>query len=249
MKSLLALLLSLGLAGSLSAAAPIVRVPGAIYLYDVGQPPLSLRVLRANARAFSDPNLTRYIGTLRFPQTVQATAFLPQACRISGNARQGRIAGWIPYRELEPLPKNFLKNLEQATSRRESVEALIAQSEVAVGMTEDEVRRSLGRPQRTSRRADRSSSQVVWEYVRYRFVPQTTTFPHYTRTTQWVPHRGIVTVNRPVLTSNTQMVRMPVGKTKVTFENGIVAQIQQSEGAPTGGRPRVVAPPIVNRIF
>lgn len=248
MKTLLVFTLLLGLAGNLCASRPIVRVPGAVYLYDLDQPPLPLRVLRANARAFSDASLTRYIGTLRFPQTVQATAFLPDACRISGNARQGRISAWIPYRELEPLPKNFLADLQKASLRRERVETLIAKNEAAIGMTMDEVRRALGRPQHTRRRADRTSSQETWEYVRYRLVPQTVTSPHISRTTHFVPHRGIVTSGGPAFPTQTQRVRVPVGKTKVTFEKGIVIAIQQSEGASAAGRPRVVAPPLMNRV-
>lgn len=247
MKTLLALSLLLGLAGHLSAARPIVRVPGAVYLYDFDQPALPLRVLGPNARAFSDPNLTRYIGTLRFPQTVQASAFLPHACRISGNARQGRISAWIPYRALEPLPENFLKDLNKAALRRERVEELIAQNEAAIGMTKDEVRRALGRPQRTTRRADRGSSQETWEFVRYRLVPQTFTSPHFSPPTRIVSNRGVVTTS-PAFTSHTQMVRVPVGKTEVTFENGVAIALHQSEGAPVGGRPRVVAPPFIHRL-
>lgn len=228
----------------LHAQRPIVRVPGATYLYDFGQPPLELPVLRAGARAFSDPRLTRYAGTLRFPQTVRASAFLPEACLISGLARQGRISAWVPFRELGPLLKNFLKNLDEAARRREAVEALIARNEAAIGMTEDEVRRSLGRPQRTTRSADRTSSRVVWEYVRYRTVPQTVTTPHPTRRTHWVPGRGAITTGGTVFQPTTHWMRIPVGQMKVTFENGVVTAITQSENNAPGGRPRLVVPPL-----
>lgn len=228
----------------LQAQRPITRVPGAVYLYDFGKPPLELPVLRPGARAFSDPRLTRYAGTLRFPQQVRVSAFLPDACLISGLARQGRISAWIPFRELGPLPKNFLKNLDQAARRRETVEALIAQNEVAVGMTEEEVRRSLGRPQRTTRNADRVSSRVVWEYVRYRTVPQTVTTAHPVRTTHWVSGRGTIGTGGTVFQPATQWVRVPVGRTKVTFENGVVASITQTEDNAPLGRPRIVVPPL-----
>jgi hypothetical protein len=233
---------------ALPAAPPIVRVPDAMYLYDFGQPPVPLRVIHANARAFSDPALTRTVGTLRFPQTVQATAFLPAACRITGKARQGRIAGWVALRDLEPLPDDFLQNLTEAARRRERVEALIARNEAAIGMTMDEVRRALGRPQRTSRQADRFAKREVWEYVRYRLMPQTSTFQQPAHTTRWVPHRGIVTTTHPGFHTQTQMVRVPIGKTKVTFENGVVAEIRQTEGAPAAGRATIVAPPITRRL-
>ncbi|HEY5769002.1 MAG TPA: hypothetical protein VIS71_04060, partial [Terrimicrobium sp.] len=48
-------------------AAPIVRETGAIYLSDFGQKPLRLRVLRP-APCYFDIGMTRYAGTLRFPQ-------------------------------------------------------------------------------------------------------------------------------------------------------------------------------------
>lgn len=240
-------LICLALAASLAPAhakRPIVRVPDAIYLYDLGWPALNLPVARAGARAFSDARLTRYAGTLRFPQTVSATAFLSEACLVSGLARQGRISAWVPYRELGPLPANFLANLRQAERRRESVEALISRNEVAIGMTEDEVSRSLGRPQRTSRSANRNTTRTVWEFVRYRNVPQTVMSPYTTRATHWHPNRGAITTGGTFFQPATQWVRVPVGKTKVTFENGVVSAIAQTEDNNPIGRPRIVAPPL-----
>ena len=240
-------LLCLALAASLAPAharRPIVRVPDAIYVYDLGWPAVELPVARAGARAFSDPRLTRYAGTLRFPQRVSASAFLSEACLISGLARQGRISAWVPYRELGPLPKNFLSNLRKAERRRESVEALIARNEVAIGMTEDEVTRSLGRPQRTSSSADRATTRTVWEFVRYRNVPQTVMSPQTTRTTHWHPNRGPITTRGTSFQPATQWVQVPVGKTKVTFENGVVSAISQTEDNAPTGRSRIVVPPL-----
>lgn len=241
--ALICLALAAGLA-PVHARRPIVRVPDAIYLYDLGWPAVNLPVARAGARAFSDARLTRDAGTLRFPQTVSATAFLSDACLVSGLARQGRISAWVPYRELGPLPANFLVDLHNAERRRESVETLIARNEVAIGMTEDEVTRSLGRPQRTSRSADRKTTRTIWEFVRYRNVPQTVMSPHTTRTTHWHPNRGAITSGGTFFQPATQWVRMPVGKTKVTFENRVVTAISETEDNHPTGRPRVVVPPL-----
>jgi hypothetical protein len=241
------LLVCLALTASLApvqARRPIVRVPDAIYLYDLGQPPLELPVLRTGVRAFSDARLTRYAGTLRFPQTVSASAFLSEASLISGLARQGRISAWVPTREIGPLPENFLAGLRKAERRRASVEALIARNEIAIGMTEEEVSRSLGRPQRTSRSADRRTSRAVWEFVRYRNVPQTVMSPQTIRTTRWHPNRGAVTTGGTFFQPATQWVRVPVGRTKVTFENGVVSAISQTEDNAATGRPRIVVPPL-----
>ena len=88
--------------------------------------------------------MTRYAGTLRFPQIVQVEAFADYGCRIRGNAQQGGVAAWIPYNEIQPLPEGLLANLKKSEERRKVVDALIARNEVAIGMTIDEVGRSLG---------------------------------------------------------------------------------------------------------
>ena len=85
-------------------AGPIVRETGAIYLSDFDQKPLRLKVLRP-APCYFDIGMTRYAGTLRFPQIVQVEAFADYGCRIRGNAQQGGVAAWIPYNEIEPLLK------------------------------------------------------------------------------------------------------------------------------------------------
>ena len=106
-------------------AAPIIREAGAIYLSDFGQKPLRLKVLRP-APCYFDIGMTRYAGTLRFPQTVQVEAFADNGCRIRGNAQQGGVAASVPFNELEPLPDGLLSNLRKSEERRQVVDALIA---------------------------------------------------------------------------------------------------------------------------
>ncbi len=184
--SRLAVLLSL-LALEETEASPIIRDPGAIYLSDFGQKPLRAKLQRAGACYF-DIGLTRYAGTLRFPQVVQIEAVADHACRIRGNAQQGGVAAWVPYDELEPLPPDLLSNLKKSEERRKMVDALIAKNEVAIGMTIDEVGRSLGKPQKKTNRADKNGTQQVWEFIKYELVPQTTYGPGYSQSV--IPNPG-----------------------------------------------------------
>lgn len=230
-------------------ASPIVREPGAIYLSDFAEKPLRLQLVR-EAPCYFDIGLSRYAGTLRFPQAVQVEAFAEHACRIRGNARQGGVAAWIPYADLEPLPKDFLENLRKAEDRRQQVEALIAGNEVAVGMTEQEVRRSVGRPQKKTRRADKDKVSQVWEYVRYQLIPQTTTAPGVSQTIVNIPgqtNQPPVTIigSGPTWYSSTIWVKVPVGKLQVVFEDGIVESIEETEGTLLqASGARIVAPPL-----
>lgn len=241
--------LALVLAAAQAAlASPIIRESGAIYLSDFAEKPLRLQLLRA-APCYFDIKLTRYAGTLRFPQTVQVEALAEHACRIRGNAQQGGVAAWIPYEDLEPLPKDFLASLQKAEERRREVEALIARNEIAIGMTEDEVRRSAGKPQKTIRRADKDAVRQVWKYVRYQLVPQTVSAPVVTQTVTTITN----TTNQPPITiigsgpswvSSTIYVKVPVGELTVEFLDGVVESIEQTEGTTVQSGASIVAPPL-----
>lgn len=241
------LLLAAGITGI--SAGPIVRDPGAIYLSDFGQKPLPLKVLRP-APCYFDMAMTRYAGTLRFPQTVKVEAVADRGCRIRGNAQQGGVAAWIPYSELEPLPDGLLANLKKSDERRQIVEALIAKNEVAIGMTIDEVGRSLGKPQKKTKRADKDGTQQVWEFIKYDLVPQTTYGPGYTQTVVTNPGGkkkpgGVVVQGQSGYYANTVYVKVPVGTLTVNFKDDIVESLDQSEGTLVGaGQVSIVTPPI-----
>lgn len=231
------------------AATPIVREPGAIYLSDFNVKPLRLRVLEP-APAYFDSTQTRFAGTLRFPQTVQVEGLDANGLiRARGNARQGGIVAWVDPRFLEPLPAKFSENLRKSEARRITVEALISRNEVAIGMTPDEVGRSLGKPQKKSSRADKSGTQEIWEFVKYQLVPQTTYAPVNSQTVITFQKTtnspgGTLVQNSQGLAPNTVYIKVPVGTLTVTFKNNIVDSLDQSEGTTTGGQVSVVIPPV-----
>lgn len=245
--SRLAVLLSL-LAMDEAFSAPIIREAGAIYLSDFGLKPLRVKVLRA-APCYFDIGLTRYAGTLRYPQAVQIEAVADHACRIRGNAQQGGVAAWIPYEDLEPLPENLVANLKKSEERRKIVEALIAKNEVAIGMTIDEVGRSLGKPQKKTKRADKDGTQQVWEFIKYELVPQTSYAPGYTQSVVTYPTGtgtgGVVVSGGAGYTASTIYIKVAVGTLKVTFKDEIVESLDQSEGTTVGaGQVSIVTPPL-----
>lgn len=232
-----------------TAASPIIREPGAVYLSDFNVKPLKLKVLEP-APAYFDTAQTRYAGTLRFPQIVQVEALDSNGLlRIRGNAQQGGIAAWVNPQFLEPLPPAFAGNLRKSEERRIQVEALISRNEVALGMTPDEVSRSLGKPQKKTNRADNSGTQQVWEYIKYQLVPQTTYAPVNNQTVVTYPPGtnspgGTLIQNSSGYGASTIYVKVPVGKLTVTFKDNIVESLDQSEGTTTGGQVSVVIPPL-----
>jgi hypothetical protein len=230
-------------------AAPIIREPGAIYFSDFDMKPLRLRLLSA-APCYFDTSLSRFAGNLRFPQAVQVEGIAQDGLlRIRGNAQQGGVAAWVEQKNLEPLPEGFESNLRKAEKRRLEVEDLIARNEVALGMTPDEVSRSLGRPQKRTQRANKEGTEQVWEYVKYELIPQTTYVPVNNQTVvQFKPGDklpgGALIQNSPGIAAATIYIKVPVGKLSVAFRDGVVEALDQSEGTTTGGQVSVVIPPI-----
>ncbi len=229
---------------------PIVREPGAIYLDDFALPPFKL-ALREAAPCYFDMDARRYAGTLKFPQTVKLDAVSPDGLlRVRGNARQGGVAAWVDPKFLEPLPGGFAQNLRAADERRRQVEALIARNEVAIGMTPEEVAKCLGKPQKKSSVTGREGSSQVFEYIKYKLVPQTVFTPDYARTiTGYVPRPGerfqtVVVSGGYGYDAATVYVKVPVGTIKVSFVNGVAESIEQSEGTLVGANASIVVRPI-----
>jgi len=231
-------------------AGPIVREAGAIYLSDFHEKLPRFRLLAA-APCYFESSMKRYAGTLRFPQTVQLDAISEQGMlRVLGNAKQGGVAAWIEPQYLEGLPENYLEIATRAEQRRREVEALIARNEVAIGMTLEEVGRSLGKPQKRSSTTNREGSTQTFEYVRYKLIPQTVYTPTYAQTVLGItpdPRRRLETVvvsGGYGLNASTVYVKVPVGTINVSFVNGIVESIEESEGTLVGANASIVVPPV-----
>lgn len=231
-------------------SGPIVREAGAIYLSDFNLEPLKL-ALREPAPCYFEMNAKRYAGTLRFPQAVRLDAVAPNGMlRVRGNAKQGGVAAWVDPAYLEPLPPDFVFNLQRAEERRREVEALIARNEVAIGMTLDEVARSLGKPQKRSSMTNREGSTQTFEYVRYKLIPQTVYTPAYAQSVLGIrpdPRRRLETVvvrGGYGLNASTVYVKVPVGTINVAFADGIVESIEESEGTLVGADASIVVPPV-----
>jgi len=210
------------------AELSVFREPGAAYLADLFRKPLRLKVLQP-APIYFDAPMTRSLGVLAAGQSVEVQAVLDDTVRVLGKARQGQVSGWLPASYLEPLDPDFVTKLKAAALRKTQIDALIAKNEVAMGMTADEVTRSLGKPPKIKQRQDASGTSETWDYIRYERVPQQTS--GYDSTGQWV--------------TNTIYVKVPSGKLSVAFENGIVSAVEQSEGTlSSANKATIIVPPI-----
>ena len=210
-------------------AGAVIREPGAIYLEDFAAHPVRIPV-KDDAPIYYQPDLGRYLGTLKKGQLVELQAVTDHAYRVRGVAQQGQVVGWVAPASLPPLKREFLDSLRQNAQRHAEVFALIARNEVAVNMTPDEVIASLGKPSRKSSRTDNNGRQEVWEFIKYDRVPQETT--------------GYDRFGR--LVTSLAYVKVPAGKLSVIFDNNLVSSLEQSEGSlERDARVRLVPAPLV----
>jgi hypothetical protein len=181
---------------------------------------------------------------LRFPQAVQLDAISSDGLlRVRGNAQQGGVAAWIEPLYVAGLPENYLEIAVRAEQRRREVEDLIARKKVAVGMTLEEVTRSLGKPQKRSSKTGR-------EYVKYKLIPQTVYTPSYVQSLTGSRPDPRAKLERVVVRggygydASVVYLKVPVGTTTVGFVNGLVETVEESEGTLTGANASIVVPPI-----
>lgn len=185
--------------------------------------------VNAPAPAYFDFDGRRYVGSLKVAQKVTVEAISDRAYRVKGIAQQGQILGWVDPRYLQTIPEEVLANLKAADERRQTVEALIAENEVAIGMTPEEVDRSIGKPQKTTNRSGPDGQELIWEYVKYAKIPQTTNV---------IGPNGAATIA-------TTYIQTPVGTLTVNFKEGAVESLDQTEGTIlSGNQVTIVAQPI-----
>lgn len=223
-----ALLAILWFAPSALVAGPVIRETGALYVEDFLEEPLRVEVV-AEGPIYFDSALGRYLGQLAPRQKVEVQAFKEGIARVRGRARQGQVAGWVELGLLAPFPEGFVQGLEKAAERKKEIDALIREGEVALNMTEEEVRKSLGKPHRQSKRVDGDGEILVWEYVRYERVPRQVTRYDF--------------LGRPYI--DLVYVKEPVGERAVTFRDGLVTAVDETEGSLTRQwRERIVVEPL-----
>jgi outer membrane protein assembly factor BamE (lipoprotein component of BamABCDE complex) len=87
------------------------------------------------------------------------------AYRVKGEASHAGVIGWVNPNHLASKDKDFISNLKKLYERQMIVKELIANKEVAIGMTLDEVSESMGQPTETEVEQTREGMSGKWDYV------------------------------------------------------------------------------------
>lgn len=176
--------------------------------------------------------MDRALGTMAAGTPVTIVAMSDTAYRVRGRAMHGDTAGWMRIEDIKSPDPDLPKKLKAIFDRHQQVAALIANNQVAIGMTAAEVQESLGKPTRKSSRITAAGRQDMMEYSVYEKVPQIMT--------------GRDQFGQ--LVQSVVYVKTEVGRLSIGFKDGYVEAIEETKGEPLGGGGvKIVPPPIIFR--
>jgi hypothetical protein len=203
--------------------------PRVVYLTDMPDKQIELLVIK-EAPVFSDVDGKNKVGTIVADQKVKIEAITDKAYKVRGKGTRDGIAGWVGPWAFTSKDPQFVENLKKFYTRQLEVNQLIADKEVAMGMTTEEVTRSLGKPTKSSLRQAPEGQSGAWEFIIYDEQPNY----NYVRD----PVSGH-TIRQ--LVSVTQIEK---SKRVVEFRNGVVSAIEDTANQ-RKDNVRIIIPPLV----
>jgi len=165
-------------------------------------------------------------------QKVELLAFDERAYKVKFPSLNGSAVGWVSPHALASDDPDFIENFKKTYERELLVRKLIEDKQVAIGMTDEEVREALGKPTKTTSKRTAAGTEGRFEYT------EKETVKHYQTV---YDHSG-----RPYqqLTHTTDEVR---SQTVIEFTDGTVSSIEESENHEPNRTYSTVARPIYSR--
>ena len=203
--------------------------PRVVYLTDMPDKQIELMIIK-DAPVFSDVDGKHKLGTIVANQKVKIEAITEKAYKVRGKGVRDGISGWVGPWAFASKDPEFVENLKKFYTRQLEVNKIIAEKQVAMGMTTDEVAQSLGKPTKSSLRQTPEGQSGAWEFIIYD------------------EQRNYNTMRDPVsgnvfrqLVSVTQIEKR---KRVIEFTNGVVSAIEDTENK-RAENVRIVVPPLV----
>ncbi len=150
-------------------------------------------------------------------QKIELVGLAPEGYLVRTTYRNNTITGWIKAADLPSgVDPGVFAAAQKEQARRDAVAVAIANKTVVRGMTPDEVKLAIGKPEQVASREDAHGTSLTWIYTTYREEPQY--------------EYGFDGFGHPVL--QTYYVKIPIGQKIVTFANNAVAAIEDHKTDP-----------------
>ncbi|MFK7910952.1 MAG: hypothetical protein AB8F34_10195 [Akkermansiaceae bacterium] len=205
--------------------------PDVIYLNEHIDRTITLLVVKpTTVYATKKGKKGRRLGAFKANTKVELLAMTDKAYRVKGQASHAGVIGWVNPNHLASKDKDFVSNLKKLYERQMIVKELIANKDVAIGMTLDEVSKSLGQPTETEIEQTREGQSGKWDYV------ITEEQKHYRLITD--PHTGNVYRQLSHVTTEER------SRTTVKFKDNLVISVTRKKNNGPG-KIRIVPAPVI----
>jgi hypothetical protein len=213
---LAALLLSFPAPVARAALDPALREQGVLY-FEGNLPAPVFATVRVTTTLYLHRDFQTPLAALYNGQKVELIGLAPEGYLLTTTLRNNTVTGWIKTTDLPTgIDPSVFVTAQKNQARHDAVAVAIANKNVIQGMTPDEVKQAIGRPNGVSSRSDPHGESVTWTYTTYREDPQY----EYT----------LDSFGRPLL--QTYYVKVPIGQMIVQFFDGTVYSVEEHKNDP-----------------
>ena len=209
-------LLALSVVGASAQIAPELREQGVLYL-DGNLPAKITATLHTSTTVYLHRDFQMALAALYTGQKIEVIGSSADGYLIKATYRNNTVTGWIRPDDLpSAVDPSIFKVAQKNQAHRDAVAVAISNKSVIQGMTPDEVKQSVGRPEQTTSHVDPNGSALTWIYTTYREDPQ---FEY-----------SLDAFGRPALVP--YYVKIPIGQLIVEFANGTVISVTEHKTDP-----------------
>jgi hypothetical protein len=213
---LAALLVFFAPTGARADLDPALREDGVLY-FEGNLPDKLTATIHTTTTLYLHRDFQMPLAALYNGQKVEIIGMAPEGFLLSANVRNNTTTGWIKPADLPSgIDPQIFVTARKNQERRDAVAVAIANKNVIPGMTPDEVKAAVGKPNGVASKADPHGEALTWVYTTYREDPQY--------------EYSLDAYGRPVL--QTYYVKVPIGQMIIEFVNGVVYSVEQHKNDP-----------------
>ncbi len=195
---------------------PALREDGVLY-FEGNLPAKVTATLHDATTLYLRRDFQMALASLYPGQKVELIGMSPEGYLLKATYRNNTVSGWIKPANLPPgIDPAVFAEAQKNQAHRDAVAVAIANKDVIRGMTPDEVKLSVGRPEQVASRDDAGGSALTWVYTTYREEPQY--------------QYALDGYGRAYL--QTYYVKIPIGQIIVSFADGVVVSVEQHKTDP-----------------
>ncbi len=162
---------------------------------------------------FTEKDLRSLLRNLPAGSAARVLGWHSQGWLIQSLESSNSWEGWVSAESVQTISEKDLQCYRQQIEEMKRVEVAIQEKSILPGMTEEEVRQSLGKPKESSFRIDEKGKTMIWSYIRYEEVPEI--------------RNGRDIYGRTIQV--TTMIRIPRGERRVEFKEGKVVAYEEKK--------------------